>query len=44
MACAQDIFDFLNKTIKPINNKLFAENFNAVPLIIKHTEQCKVDI
>ena len=24
-----------------IHNKIIAENFNALPLIIKHTEQCK---
>ena len=44
MAYAKYIFDFLNKTVKPIHNKKIAENFNSVSQIIKRTEQCKFDI
>ena len=36
MVYSNDIFDFLNETVKPI----IAENISAVPLLIKQTEQC----
>ena len=44
MVYAEGIFDFLNKTVKPIHNKIITEKFNALPQILKRTQQCNVDV
>ena len=37
-------FNFQLRTVTSGDNKKIAENFNAVSLILKRTEQCKVSM